>query len=174
MIDYDQTLIESTRTHRDRLNAAFVHGAQTDRRPVNTNLKRLTGSVILGAVACAVCLGTGFVLNTIQTQKETAAITAFRQVIAANPIRPGDGLVEDEATGYLRETRTGRLIDPRTGFVVDPATGLATDPEGRTVDPRTSWYVDPATGYYTDPATGITIDPDTLDVVDAAEKEGGR
>ena len=39
MIDYDQILIESSRVHRDRLNAAFVHGEQADRRPVNNNLR---------------------------------------------------------------------------------------------------------------------------------------
>ncbi|MFT3888477.1 MAG: hypothetical protein QM713_09995 [Arachnia sp.] len=169
MIDYDQTLIESTRTHRDRLTSAFVHGRQTDRRPVNNNLRRFTGSTILGAVLCAVCLGTGFVLNIIHTQRETAAITAFRSAIAANPLKPGDGLVEDEPTGFLRDTATGRLIDPRTGFVVDPATKWATDPQGRTVDTRTGWFIDPATGHYTDPATGITIDPDTLQVVEKDE-----
>jgi hypothetical protein len=168
MIDYDQILIESSRVHRDRLNAAFVHGEQADRRPVNNNLRRLMGSVILGAVVCAVCLGTGFVLNILQTQKETAALTSFRQAIASNPIPEGDGLVRDESTGYLFDTNTQRLIDPRTGFVVDPVTGLATDKQGRTVDPRTGWFVDPATGNYTDPNSGITIDPETLQVVDPA------
>lgn len=172
MIDYDQTLIESTRTHRARLTAAFVHGAQTERRPVNSNLKRLTGSVILGAVVCAVCLGTGFVLNILDTQKETKAISAFRQAIASNPIPEGDGLVADEASGYLRDTQTGELIDPRTGFVIDPRTGYATDPEGRTVDPRTGWFVDPATGFYTDPSSGVTIDPESLHIVDQAEEVG--
>lgn len=174
MIDYDQTLIESTRTHRGRLGAAFVYGAQTDRRPVNGNLRRLIGSVILGAVICAACLGTGFVLNILQTQKETKAITAYRQAIAANPLQPGDGLVEDENSGYLLSTETGRLIDPRTGFVVDPVTGWAEDPQGRTIDPRTGWFVDPVTGHLTDPATGVTIDPDTQQVATAAEDESRR
>lgn len=172
MIDYDQVLIESARVHRDRLSAAFVHGVQTERRPVNNNLRRLTGSVILGAVLCAVCLGTGFVLHTLQAQKETAAIAAFRQAIAANPIPAGDKLVRDKNTGYLLDTRTQQLIDPRTGFVVNPTTGLATDHQGRTIDPRTGWFVDPATGNFTDPATGVTIDPKTLQVVDPPKNEG--
>lgn len=171
MIDHDQTLLESTRTHRERLTAAFVHGAQRDRRPVNNNLRRLTGSIILGAVICAVCLGTGFVLNIIQTQREDKAVAAFRSAVAGNPIPPGDGLVEDEESGYLRDTTTSELIDPRTGFVIDPTTGWATDPQGRTVDPRTGWYVDPQTGNYTDPDTGVTIDPETLEVVDPASEQ---
>lgn len=170
MIDHDQTLLESSRTHRDRLTAAFVYGPQRERRAVNNNLKRLTGSIILGAVICAACLGTGFVLNIIQTQREDKAIAAFRAAAAASPLQPGDGLVEDESTGYLRDTATSRLIDPRTGFVVDPSTGLATDPQGRTLDPRTGWYVDQETGYYTDPETGVTIDPKTLEVIDQPEE----
>lgn len=174
MIDYDQILIDSTRTHRNRLSAAFIHGTQRDRRPVNNNLRRFTGSVILGAVACAACLATGFVLSVLQTQRETQAISAFRQVTAANPIQAGKGLVEDKDSGYLKETETGRLIDPRTGFSINPDTGLATDPQGRTVDPRTGWFIDPVTGYFTDPATGIMIDPRTAQVVDAAKNEKKR
>ncbi|KJQ54617.1 hypothetical protein [Microbacterium sp. SA39] len=173
MIDYDQTLLESTRTHRDRLTAAFVHGEQRDRRTVNNNLRRLTGSIILGAVICAACLGTGFVLNIIQTQREDKAVAAFRSAVAGNPIPPGDDLIEDEESGYLLDTATFELIDPRTGFVVDPATGWATDPQGRTVDTRTGWYVDPRTGHYTDPDTGVTIDPETLEVVDSESDQTG-
>lgn len=169
MIDYDKALLESVTTHRGRLAAAFVHGEQRDRRPVNNNLRRLMGSVILAAVACAACLGTGFVLNIIQTQKETTAITAYRQAIASSPIQPGNGLTEDEGTGLLRDRRSGAFIDPKTGFEVDPKTGWATDPQGRKVDIRTGWFVDPATGNFTDPASGLTIDPDTLTVVDPAE-----
>ncbi len=174
MIDYDRALLDSVRTHRDRLAAAFVHGAQRRRHPVNSNVRRLMGSVILAAVACAACLGTGFVLNIISTQKETAAITAFRQAMAGNPIPESETLVRDEKTGFLRDARNGRLIDPRTGFVVDEATGLATDPQGRTVDPRTGWYVDARTGHYTDPASGITIDPATLEVVEQGQDGSGR
>lgn len=171
MIDYDQTLLESTRTHRDRLTAAFVHGAQRDRRKVNNNLRRLTGSIILGAVICAGCLGTGFVLNIIETQREDKAIAAFRSAIASSPLQAGDGLVEDEETGYLIDTATSELIDPRTGFIVDPTTGWATDPQGRTIDPRTGWYIDPETGYYTDPETDVTIDPETLEVIESVEDQ---
>ena len=171
MIDHDQTLLESSRTHRDRLTAAFVYGRQRERRAVNNNLRRLMGSVILGAVICAGCLGTGFVLNIIQTQREDKAVAAFRAAIAANPIQPGEGLVEDETTGYLLDTTTSELIDPRTGFVVDPDTGWATDPQGRTVDPRTGWFIDERTGHYTDPESGVTIDPETLEVVDAPAEE---
>ena len=171
MIDFDQTVIESTATHRERLSAAFVYGAQTDRRRVNSNIKRFVGSVILAAVMCAGCLGTGFVLNLLQTQKEAKAVAAFRQAQAANPLQPGGDLAADEASGFLRDQRTGDLIDPRTGFIVDPATGLASDPDGRTIDPKTGWFVDAETGLYTDPATGITIDPVTLRVVEQGQGE---
>ncbi|KJL47708.1 hypothetical protein RS84_02507 [Microbacterium hydrocarbonoxydans] len=173
MIDYDQTLLESTRTHRERLTAAFVHGEQRNRRTVNSNLRRLTGSIVLGAVLCAACLGTGFVLNILQTQREDKAVAAYRAAIAASPLEPGERLAEDQDSGLLIDTTTGTLIDPRTGFVIDPDTGWATDPQGRIIDPRTGWFVDPETGLRTDPATGVTIDPDTLDVVDS-ESDGNK
>ncbi|MFJ2367743.1 hypothetical protein [Microbacterium sp. NPDC087665] len=150
-----------------------MHGAQRNRRVVNSNLRRLTGSIILGAVLCAACLGTGFVLNILQTQREDKAVAAYRAAIEASPLESGEGLLEDEDSGLLIDTSTGTLIDPRTGFVIDPDTGWATDPQGRIIDPRTGWFVDVDTGLRTDPATGVTIDPDTLDVV-GAEPDGEK
>jgi hypothetical protein len=162
----DKIVIETTRTHRSRLASALAFGPLGRRRPVNSNLRRLLGSVVLAAVVCVGCLGFSFVVNLLTTQREDAAVASFQQARSTNPIPPSDTLVEDEETGFLRDTETGELIDPRTGFVVDPDTLLATAPDGRTVDPRTGWYLDPSTGYYTDPESGITIDPDTLQVVD--------
>ncbi len=169
MNEYDRTLIETTRTHRERLASALIHGRLTERHKVNTNLRRVLGSLILAAVAGVACLGTGFVLGLLERQKQEQAVAAFREAMQANPIQPGNGYVEDKATGLLRHRKTGVYIDPRTGFQVDPKTKLATDPQGRTVDIRLGWYFDPKTGNYTDPATGLTIDPDTLTVV---EEEG--
>lgn len=166
MNEFDRTLIETTRTHRERLMAAFIHGRQIERHKVNTNLSRILGSVTLAAVICVACLGTGFVLGILERQKHTQAVAAFMAAMQANPLQPGNGLSEDEATKLLVNTETGEYIDPRTGFPVDPETLLATDPQGRTIDIRLGWYYDRTTGYYTDPASGVTIDPETLTVVD--------
>lgn len=170
MMDRDQTLIDSAKAQHARLTSAFVYGEQDNRRPVNENVKRVIGSVVLAATICAVCLGVSFVMNMLQSQKEKTAITAFQQAIASNPIQAGDDYTEDEKTGYLRSLDTGDLIDPRTGFVINEKTGFATDPDGRTVDPRIGWYVDVKTGFYTDPASGLTIDPETLKIVEPQEK----
>lgn len=166
MSDPDRTLIESTRTHRERLLAALVHGSLTARRKVTTNVPRLLGSFIIAAVLGLGCVGAGFVIGYLEQQRNEKAVTAFQEALSSNPLEPGDGLVEDEETGLLYDPERDEYIDPETGFVVDPDTMLARDPQGRLVDTRTKWYYDPASGHYTDPATGVTIDPRTLTVVE--------
>ena len=166
MSEADRTLIDTTRAHRERMRGALAHGPQATRRVVNTNVGRMLGSVILGAVICCACLGTSFVVNLLEDRKQQEAISAFQAAAAANPVQPGGTVVKDEATGFLLDQATGQYTDPRTGFVVDPATGYATDPDGKLIDTRLGWYIDPATGYYTNPTSGITIDPQTLTVVE--------
>ena len=171
MTDLDQVLLESTRTHRSRLVAALVHGPVRARRPVNDNRKRFVGSVVLTAVIGVGCLGFSFVMDLLESNREKAALSAFRQAQSANPLQPSEFLVPEEGTGFLRDAESGDLLDPRTGFVIDEATGYATDQDGRTIDPRTSWFVDPDTGYYTDPASGVTIDPVTTRIVENTEPD---
>jgi hypothetical protein len=166
VIDQDRIVIETTRTHRERLTSALAFGALDRRRPVNTNVRRFIGSVVLAAVGGVGCLGFSFVVDQLENRKEAQAVAAFRAALATNPIEPTAEMPEDPATGFLEDPRSDDLIDPQTGFVVDRETGLARDPDGRTIDPRLDWYLDPRTGRYTDPATGITIDPDTLRVVE--------
>lgn len=166
MTDPDSTLIESTKTHRERLLAALVHGTLTARRKVNSNISRFLGSIIIAAVLGLGSVGAGFVIGHLERQRNEEAVTAFQEALSSNPLQPGDGLVEDEETGLLYHESRDEYIDPETGFVVDPETMLATDPQGRLVDTRTKWYYDPASGNYTDPATGVTIDPSTLTVVE--------
>ena len=166
MTDPDRLLIESTRTHRERLLAAMVHGPLTARRKVTTNAGRFTGSLVLTAVLGLGTVGAGFVVGYLDRQENEKAVTAFQEALTSNPLEPRDGLVEDESTGLLYDEERDVHLDPATGFEVDPETMLATDPQGRLVDTRTRWYFDPETGYYTDPATGVTVDPDTLTVVE--------
>ena len=166
MIDRDQILLESTRTHRERVSSALMFGALDQRRAVPTNLGRFVGSVVLAAVAGVGCLGFSFVKDQLDSRRETAAVDSLTAALAANPLTASQSLVEDEDTGYLRDTATGELIDPRTGFPVDPDTGYVRSPDGRWIDPRTSWYVDPGSGYLTDPSSGVTIDPVSMRVVE--------
>ncbi|GEK81475.1 hypothetical protein [Agrococcus baldri] len=166
MTDIDRNLLEATKSHRTRLASAFVFGRQRERRAVQTNVGRVTGSIVLAAVVCIGCIGTSFVLDLLESNRNEAAITAFQEALASNPIQPTDEMPEDEATGFLVDPASDDLIDPQTGFRVDRETMLATDLEGRTIDPRLDWFFDPQTGYYTDPTSGITIDPTTLQVVE--------
>lgn len=161
----DKILIETTKTHRARLASALSYGQLGKRRPVNSNVKRVIGSVVLAAVAGVGCMGYGFVVDLLLRQREETALASFQSALSGNPLPETDTRTIDEETGFLYDSQTGQLIDPQTGFVVDPQSGLATDPDGRLIDPRLDWYYDPATGYYTDPATGVVIDPEAMRVV---------
>jgi hypothetical protein len=59
--DPDKQLLESVETRRARLTSAFLHGDLAGRRKVSDNVKRLVGSIVLAAVACAGCVGYSFV-----------------------------------------------------------------------------------------------------------------
>lgn len=161
----DQILIETTRTHRERLGSALSFGPLEERRKPNTNARRAMISIIVAAVACAVCVGTSLALSLLAKQREDQAVASFRAALAANPLKPGGDWVQDEATGFLKNRKTKVMVDPQTGYVVDTRSGLSKDPQGRLIDPRIDWYIDPQTGYYTDPATGLTIDPKTQQIV---------
>ncbi len=160
----DKILIETTKTHRNRLASALSHGPLGRRRPVNTNLKRLMGSIVLAAVAGVACIGFGFVSNLLLQQKEDAALASFQSAMAANPLPDTEEWVTNEDTGFQENAATGEVRDPTTGFLIDE-NGYAVDPEGNLIDPRLDWLIDPATGYYTDPVSGITIDPVTRTVI---------
>jgi hypothetical protein len=164
--DPDRILIESTRTHRERLASAFSYGPLEQRRAVNTNRGRLVGSIVLAAVIGVVCLSFSLVTHLLEDRREDQALAAFRAALAANPIKATAEMPEDKRTGFLEDPHSDDLIDPQTGFRVDRRTGLARDPEGHLIDPRIDWYVDPASGYYTDPASGVTIDPRTQRIVE--------
>lgn len=160
--DKDKLLVDATKSHRERLDAAYVFGKFDQRRKVQNNRGRFIGSCVLAAVACVGCFGTAFVINMLDNQKETKAIAAFRSAIESAPLQPGDEYIEIPDSDYLIDRNTGDTIDPKTGFVVDPETGIATDPNGKKIDTRINWYLDLETGYYTDPETKVTIDPETL------------
>lgn len=66
----DRALIEEARTQRMRLGSALLHGRVDERRTVNDNIRRFVGSLIIAALACAVCVGISFVSDLLEKQAE--------------------------------------------------------------------------------------------------------
>ena len=64
----DTILLETVKTHRARLQSAFVYGELAERRLGQDNLKRLLGSVVLAAVVCTGCVGFALITSLIATQ----------------------------------------------------------------------------------------------------------
>jgi hypothetical protein len=54
--DRDLVLLETVRTHRARLLAAFLHGELESRRPANDNLRRFAVGFVVAAFACVGCI----------------------------------------------------------------------------------------------------------------------
>lgn len=65
MRERDQALLESVRTHRERLNAAIAHGSLGARRPLGSIPRRLIVGMVIAAIACAACVGVGFVAGLL-------------------------------------------------------------------------------------------------------------
>lgn len=61
MTERDQALLESVRTHRERLGAAIAFGSMGARRPVKSLVRRIIAGMVIAAIACAACVGVGFV-----------------------------------------------------------------------------------------------------------------
>ncbi|PII82256.1 hypothetical protein BMH32_04270 [Leucobacter sp. OLJS4] len=72
----DQALLEAVSTHRQRLRGAFVGGRAGIGRGAATLTGRLIGSLVIAAVACAVCVGVSFVLSVLPTLKQPKAVPA--------------------------------------------------------------------------------------------------
>jgi hypothetical protein len=81
----DAVLLETVRTHRARLLAAFLFGELAERRVVNENIKRLLGSVVLAAVACAGCVGFALVTSLIASQAAQKASQARQTGAGSTP-----------------------------------------------------------------------------------------
>ena len=65
MISRDVILVETVKTHRTRLLAAFLFGEPAERRMPNDNLKRWLGGAVLAVVACAGCIGFALVRSLL-------------------------------------------------------------------------------------------------------------
>ncbi|MGL5911719.1 MAG: hypothetical protein ACRCZP_17085 [Phycicoccus sp.] len=67
-IDRDVTLVETVRTRRTRLVAAFLHGELDERRPTNDNLRRFAASLVIAAFACVGCIAWAVVTSYLAAQ----------------------------------------------------------------------------------------------------------
>lgn len=68
--DPDLILLETVKTHRDRMRSALVHGRIEERRTVNDNIRRFLASVIVAALICGICVGISFVASVLTEQRE--------------------------------------------------------------------------------------------------------
>lgn len=84
----DTTIIEAARTQRMRLGSALLYGRLDERRTVNDNIKRFIGSVIVAALACAVCVGISFVSDLLATQAAEKAAQEQAQSMQIAPAIP--------------------------------------------------------------------------------------
>jgi hypothetical protein len=85
----DALLLESVKTHRIRLSAAFLFGRMANRRTANDNVKRLIGSIVVAAVVCAVCVGVSFVVATLADQEAAREAARTSSSSAPAPSVPG-------------------------------------------------------------------------------------
>lgn len=76
----DTMLVEQAKIQRMRLAAALLYGRIDERRTVNDHMRRLIGSLVLAAVACAVCVGVSFV-GSILAERAAADPAASVAVI---------------------------------------------------------------------------------------------
>lgn len=81
----DTVLIEQAKIQRMRLGAALVYGHIGERRTVNDHMKRLMGSIIMAAIACAACVGVSFVSQLLTERAEQANATVQTPTGAVTP-----------------------------------------------------------------------------------------
>ena len=162
----DTILLETVKTHRDRLLAAFLYGQLTERRVVNDNIKRLIGSVVLGAVICSVCVGYSLVTSLIAKQNAT------KPTPTAN-VTPGISDQPYASDNFDRTRRRGwgnaetgggwATSGPVTAYAVRGGAGIVEVPAGRTRTIRLPGVLRESA----DLTTGVTVDqfPATVRVV---------
>jgi len=81
--EYDAQLLESVAVRRNRLRESLLWGRERRARATMDNLKRLTVSVVLAAVACAGCVGWSFLQDLLAEREQQqnplpAPVTATR------------------------------------------------------------------------------------------------
>lgn len=84
----DTMLVEQAKIQRMRLAAALLYGRIDERRTVNDHVRRLIGSLVLAAVACAVCVGISFVGSILADRAAAAAEPAASVAVIPTPEAP--------------------------------------------------------------------------------------
>ncbi|MDF2665228.1 MAG: putative rane protein [Microbacterium sp.] len=69
----DAVLIEQAKIQRMRLGSALLYGHIGERRTVNDHAKRLMGTIVIAAVACAACVGVSFVSQLLSERAQTSS-----------------------------------------------------------------------------------------------------
>lgn len=83
--DPDLILLETVKTHRNRLRSALVYGRIEERRTVNDNIRRFLASVIVAALICGVCVGISFVASVLEEQRQEEQRVEQEREAAQNP-----------------------------------------------------------------------------------------
>jgi hypothetical protein len=81
----DAVLVDQAKIQRMRLGAALLYGRIDERRTVNDHMRRLIGSLIVAAVACAVCVGVSFVVQLLSNQQQAATTPTPAAVVWTFP-----------------------------------------------------------------------------------------
>ncbi|WP_322410233.1 hypothetical protein [Microbacterium invictum] len=84
----DAVLIEQAKIQRMRLGSALLYGHIDERRTVNDHAKRLIGSIIVAAIACAVCAGISFVSQLLADQAAAREQTNASAAVLVLPHAP--------------------------------------------------------------------------------------
>lgn len=80
----DTVLVEQAKIQRMRLASALLYGRIGERRTVNDNVRRLIGSLVVAAVACAVCVGISFVAQLLADRAASSTASSSLEVTASS------------------------------------------------------------------------------------------
>jgi hypothetical protein len=132
----DTILLETVRTHRARLLAAFLFGELPERRLSNDNVKRLIGSIVLAAVVCTGCVGFSLITSVLARQAAArAASQAKGPVVTGISDQPyaADYFDRTSRRGWGSAELGGRWITtgPDEGYAVRGGFGVMDVPAGR-------------------------------------------
>ena len=127
----DTVLLETAKTQRSRLLAAFLFGPLAQRRVANDNVKRLIGGVVLAATICAGCLGVSFVTSLLAGQK-TAEQQQAGLGPATGPAFAADAFDRSVGVGWGSAELGGTwaLLGPTSDYAVASGAGTMTIPVG--------------------------------------------
>ena len=129
----DTVLLETVKTQRTRLLAAFLFGPLAQRRVANDNVKRLIGGVVLAATLCAGCVGFSFVSSFLAGQASAEQQQAGLGP-ATGPAFAADAFDRRVSTGWGSAELGGSwaLLGPASDYAVASGTGTMAVPVGET------------------------------------------